>query len=613
VARPTERYQANPLNPAEYRTVWNNWHVDLSGVDRIQTTTKTASDLSSGPVDVDEGWIDAPRGVLHSVHQDQQPTRNYGDRQYRLIRPDHRGQPQVAKSAETDPERHEIVEPISNTRTSVTENDTDPAARTRRSGLAEPVASVRETLSGRREEFERMMTNKPRDVDQMAVVDQEANKRQREAPTVSPSQNADEQRQYQRPQQQQVLLQQQQQRSSSLDDGTLVLEEYGELADNGTEEAEVLEYPYNQEFSSHPVDWSPMEYIVEDVPSEYTPSPAMKQAPAEVADKADSFDSKDYPYNQYKERILADESYADYSESAGSLKEGGSEVEEHVTQPDEAVDKTLSIDYPYNQLFLIDGFANPTANDEDVNSTSFNLPPQPTKSSDTVRYTVHSDVKTPLSSSPSRHHEPHVKQGDDRRLRTDGDDVHVLPVPTAAADRQVPAGADRYIVHREQHGYEPHQDRHPLLPPSQTPPVLPTAAVPQPHPPEQRHHQQSDSADRPASGAGAVKEVLHTKSTVHRLPVSPLDAAPDAYQHVPVEVPRAAAAAEIAPLRTKDGFGGFPPHRRSGHGRDGDRKSRGPLAKEASDDGVDYEKVDEIISQYNPQHIGQQNCMKVKR
>jgi hypothetical protein len=161
-----------------------------------------------------------------------------------------------------------------------------------------------------------MMTNKPNDVDQMIVVDRDATRRQHEA--LSASQNADEQRQYQR---QQQLSQQQQQTSSLLDEG-MVIEEYGELADNGTEAAEVLEYPYNQEFSSHPVDWSPMEYIAEDVPSEYSPSSAMKQAPAEAADKADSFDSKDYPYNQYKERILADESYADYSESARIVERG---------------------------------------------------------------------------------------------------------------------------------------------------------------------------------------------------------------------------------------------------------------------------------------------------
>jgi hypothetical protein len=130
VARPTERYQPNTVNPAEYRTVWNNWHVDLSGVDQSPTTTETAS----GQIDADGGWIDAPRGVLHSVHQDQQPTRNYGDRQYRLVRPGYREPPQIAKSADADPDRHEIVEPISSARTSVTENETDPAARTRRSG-----------------------------------------------------------------------------------------------------------------------------------------------------------------------------------------------------------------------------------------------------------------------------------------------------------------------------------------------------------------------------------------------------------------------------------------------------------------------------------------------
>jgi hypothetical protein len=189
-----------------------------------------------------------------------------------------------------------------------------------------------------------------------------------------------------------------------------------------------------------------------------------------------------------------------------------------------------------------------------------------------------------------------------------------------AADRQAPAGADRVIVHHEEQRYEPHQDRHPLLPPSQSPPVLPTADVSQPHPAEQQqqqqqhhHHHQPNSVNRPVSGGGAVKEVLHTKSTVHRMPLPPLDAAPDAYQRVAVELPRNAAAADIAPLKTKDGFGGFPPQghqRRSGNGRDGDRKSRGPLAKEASDDGVDYEKVDEIINQYKPQHIGQQSCIQ---
>ena len=57
----------------------------------------------------------------------------------------------------------------------------------------------------------------------------------------------------------------------------------------------------------------------------------------------------------------------------------------------------------------------------------------------------------------------------------------------------------------------------------------------------------------------------------------------------------------MTPLKTKDEHRNVPRYRQQRrHGGDSGEKSGGPHAKEATDDGVEYEKMDS--------HIGQQNA-----